>query len=138
MYRGLIYIGRRGIAIHAISGIDIALWDIRGKALGKPVCELLGEVRRDRVRAYASMLMPETTEETAERVGALRERGFTAVKLGWGPLGRDPEHDVRLAAAAKEAGGAGEQETGEEACRKTHGRMFWDKEGKRKHARESP
>ena len=44
MYRGVIYIGRRGIAIHAISGIDIALWDIKGKALGKPVCELLGTV----------------------------------------------------------------------------------------------
>jgi L-alanine-DL-glutamate epimerase-like enolase superfamily enzyme len=105
MYRGLIYVGRRGIGIHAISGIDIALWDIRGKALGKPVCELLGEVRRDRVRAYASMLMPDTTEETAERVTALREQGFTAVKLGWGPLGRDADHDVRLAAAAKDAGG---------------------------------
>ena len=107
MYRGLIYVGRRGIAIHAISGIDIALWDIRGKALGKPVCELLGDVRRDRVRAYASMLMPDTTEETAERVTALREQGFTAVKLGWGPLGDDADHDVRLAAAAKDAAGDG-------------------------------
>ena len=107
MYRGLIYVGRRGIAIHAISGIDIALWDIRGKALGKPVCELLGEVQRDRVRAYASMLMPDTTEETGERVTALREQGFTAVKLGWGPLGQDAEHDVRLAAAAKDAAGDG-------------------------------
>jgi L-alanine-DL-glutamate epimerase-like enolase superfamily enzyme len=107
MYRGLIYVGRRGIGIHAISGIDIALWDIRGKVLGKPVCELLGDVQRDRVRAYASMLMPDTPEETAERVTALREQGFTAVKLGWGPLGRDPDHDVRLAAAAKEAGGDG-------------------------------
>ena len=107
MYRGLIYVGRRGIGIHAISGIDIALWDIRGKALGKPVCELLGEVHRDRVRAYASMLMPDTPEETGERVAALREKGFTAVKLGWGPLGRDPDHDVRLAAAAKDAGGDG-------------------------------
>src|SRR6476660_6979612 len=50
MYRGLIYIGRRGIALHAISGIDIALWDIKGKVLGKPVCELIGTPQRDRVR----------------------------------------------------------------------------------------
>ena len=105
MYRGLIYIGRRGIALHALSGIDIALWDIKGKAEGKPVHELLGGAKRDEVRAYASMLMPDTPEETAERVTALCDDGFTAVKLGWGPLGQDPEHDVRLAAAAKEAAG---------------------------------
>ncbi len=108
MYRGVIFIGRRGIAIHAISGIDIALWDIKGKALGKPVCELLGRpVRHERIRAYASRLMPDTTDEVTEAVSALREQGFTAVKLGWGPLGRDPDHDVRLAAAAREAGGDG-------------------------------
>jgi L-rhamnonate dehydratase len=103
MYRGLIYVGRRGIALHAISGIDIALWDIKGKHAGKPIHELLGGAKRDRVRAYASMLMPDTPEETAERVGALCNDGFTAVKLGWGPLGKDPEHDIRLAAAAKAA-----------------------------------
>jgi L-rhamnonate dehydratase len=103
MYRGLIYVGRRGIALHALSGIDIALWDIRGKAEGKPVCELIGTPRRQRVRAYASMLMPETTEEVAERVGTLCAEGFTAIKLGWGPLGRDPDHDVALARAAKAA-----------------------------------
>jgi L-rhamnonate dehydratase len=105
MYRGMNYIGRRGIALHALSGIDIALWDIKGKAEGKPISELLGGAIRDKVRAYASMLMPDTTEETAERVGVLREQGFTAVKLGWGPLGKDPKHDVRLATAAKEAAG---------------------------------
>jgi len=66
MYRGLIYIGRRGIALHAISGIDIALWDIAGKAAGKPVCELIGTPQRDKVRAYASMLMPDTTAEVTE------------------------------------------------------------------------
>jgi len=105
MYRGLIYIGRRGIALHALSGIDIALWDIAGKAAGKPVHELLGGARRDRVRAYASRLMPDTPEETAEAVAELCEDGFTAVKLGWGPLGKDPKHDVKLAAAANEAAG---------------------------------
>lgn len=105
MYVGLIYIGRRGIALHALSGIDIALWDIKGKAEGTSISELLGGAKRDKVRAYASMLMPDTTEETSERVGALCNDGFTAVKLGWGPLGKDPAHDVRLAAAAKEAAG---------------------------------
>jgi L-rhamnonate dehydratase len=105
MYRGLIYIGRRGIALHALSGIDIALWDVAGKAAGKPVHELLGGAKRDRVRAYASRLMPDTPEETSEAVAALCNDGFTAVKLGWGVLGQDPKHDVKLAAAAKEAAG---------------------------------
>ncbi len=105
MYRGLIYFGRRGIAIHAISGLDIALWDIKGKALGKPIYELLGTPHRDRVRAYASMLMPETPAEVTEAITALRAQNFTAVKLGWGPLGKDAELDVELAAAAKAAGG---------------------------------
>ena len=105
MYRGLIYFGRRGIAVHAISGLDIALWDIKGKALGKPVYELLGTPHRDRVRAYASMLMPETTAEVTDAITALRAQNFTAVKLGWGPLGKDPALDVELAAAAKAAGG---------------------------------
>jgi L-rhamnonate dehydratase len=98
-------VGRRGIALHAISGIDIALWDIRGKAEGKPVHELAGRKQRDRVRAYASRLMPDTPEDTFEAVASLRADGFTAVKLGWGPLGRDPGHDVALAEAAKEAAG---------------------------------
>jgi L-rhamnonate dehydratase len=107
MYRGLIYIGRRGIALHAISGIDIALWDIKGKALGKPICELIGSPQRDRVRAYASRLMPFTPEETHKAVAALRDQGFTAVKLGWGPLGVDADLDLELARAACEAGGDG-------------------------------
>ena len=53
------------------------------------------------------MLMPDTTAEVTEAVTALREQSFTAVKLGWGPLGKDPKQDVALAAAAKEAGGDG-------------------------------
>jgi L-alanine-DL-glutamate epimerase-like enolase superfamily enzyme len=105
MYRGLIYVGRRGIALHAISGIDIALWDIKGKATGKPVCELIGTPQRDKVRAYASMLMPDEPAVVRERVSKLRDDGFTAVKLGWGPLGADADRDVELATAAVEAGG---------------------------------
>jgi L-rhamnonate dehydratase len=107
MYRGLIYVGRRGIALHAISGIDIALWDIAGKAAAKPVCELIGTPKRHKVRAYASMLMPDEPAEVHERVSALRGQGFTAVKLGWGPLGANPAKDVELAAAAVGAAGDG-------------------------------
>jgi L-alanine-DL-glutamate epimerase-like enolase superfamily enzyme len=106
MYRAAIYYGRRGVALHAISGIDIALWDIKGKALGKPVSELIGPVQRHRVRAYASTLMPNTPAEVARKVsGLIQQFGFTAVKLGWGPLGQDAEHDVQLARAARQAAG---------------------------------
>src|SRR5919202_4793124 len=51
LYRGSIYYGRRGAAIQAISGIDIACWDIIGKATGLPIYRLLGAGFRDRVRA---------------------------------------------------------------------------------------
>ncbi len=106
MYRASIYFGRRGVALHALSGIDIALWDIKGKALGKPVSALLGQPLRTRVRAYASTLMPNTEDDVARSVSKLIEQyGFTAVKLGWGPLGQDPEHDVRLAKAARKVAG---------------------------------
>lgn len=105
MYRGSIYYGRRGPAIHAISGIDIALWDIKGKVLGQPIYLLLGGPRRITVRAYASTLMPDNPRETTETVVALVARGFTAIKLGWGPLGSDPDLDVALVRAAREAAG---------------------------------
>ncbi|MGI9145435.1 MAG: mandelate racemase/muconate lactonizing enzyme family protein [Chloroflexota bacterium] len=108
MYRAAIYYGRRGVAVHAISGIDLALWDIKGKHLGQPVARLLGTPHRQRVRAYASTLMPDTEDEVRAKVAALIEQyGFTAVKLGWGPLGQDWRHDVRLARAARAAGGDG-------------------------------
>jgi L-alanine-DL-glutamate epimerase-like enolase superfamily enzyme len=106
MYRASIYFGRRGVALHALSGLDIALWDIKGKALGKPVSELIGPKRRDRIRAYASTLMPPTERETELKVSDLIARyGFTAVKLGWGPQGQDWQHDVRLVRAARHAAG---------------------------------
>jgi L-alanine-DL-glutamate epimerase-like enolase superfamily enzyme len=91
--------------VHALSGIDLALWDIRGKALGVPVSSLLGTPAHETVRVYASVLMEDEAQLVADRVTGLRERGFTAVKLGWGPLGRDLGTDVHLATAAREAAG---------------------------------
>ena len=105
MYRGSMYFGRRGAALHAISGVEIALWDIAGKAAGKPIHALLGGARRTRIKAYASTLMPDTPAEAARVIAAQREAGFKAVKLGWGPLGQSADNDVALVAAARQAGG---------------------------------
>jgi L-rhamnonate dehydratase len=105
MYRGTMYFGRRGAAIHAISGVEIALWDIAGKAAGKPVHALLGGARRGKVKAYASTLMPDTPLEAARVTSAQCEAGFRALKLGWGPLGVSAALDVALVEAARAAAG---------------------------------
>jgi L-rhamnonate dehydratase len=103
MYRGSLYYGRRGAAVHAISGVDIALWDIAGQVAGKPIHDLLGGPRRDRVKAYASTLMPDTPDEVKLVVGKQLDDGFQAVKLGWGSLGQDAERDLELVTAARAA-----------------------------------
>lgn len=105
MYRGTIYFGRRGAAIHAISGADIALWDLLGKATGMPVCQLLGGAYRKRMRAYASDLMPSSTVAVTDRASYLRDAGFTAFKFGWGTLGTSEANDVALISAARRAVG---------------------------------
>jgi len=80
MYRHAIH-GRKGETMMAISAVDLALWDLKGKSLGAPVYELLGGPSRDKVRAYASMLgysiEPELAAERAKEVVA---QGYTATK----------------------------------------------------------
>ncbi len=105
MYQASWYHGRRGAAMHAISGIDIAIWDIAGKAASCPVGELLGGRRRDSVRAYASTLFRTEPEAMRAAVRGYRERGFTAMKFGWGSWGEDPGKDRELFAAAREEAG---------------------------------
>jgi L-alanine-DL-glutamate epimerase-like enolase superfamily enzyme len=101
MYRGSIYYGRRGVAIQAISGIDIALWDIAGKFYGQPVHILLGAKWRDRVRAYASTLFRPTADAIREAAKRYLGEGFTAVKFGWGVFGKNPKLDLKLVEAAR-------------------------------------
>jgi L-alanine-DL-glutamate epimerase-like enolase superfamily enzyme len=101
MYRSNIYSGRRGIAIHAMSGIDLALWDIKGKALGLPVWKLLGGGFTKWLRPYASSLFGSTPEETGERARRFAGQGFTAVKFGWDPMGKDARTDVALVREAR-------------------------------------
>jgi len=101
MYRANIYGGRRGVGIHAMSGIDMALWDIKGKALGLPVWKLLGGGFQQRIRCYASSLFGPTPRKTGELARRLRDQGYTAVKFGWDPMGRDAKTDVALVREAR-------------------------------------
>lgn len=101
MYQRNVYSGRRGIAIHAMSGIDMALWDIKGKALGMPVWKLLGGGFHKQIRAYASSLFGSTPMETGERARRFADRGFTAVKFGWHPMGQDEQTDRALVREAR-------------------------------------
>lgn len=79
--------GRGGAVEHAISGIDIALWDIFGQACGQPVSRLLGGNHRQRIKPYGSMLFDEP-DALARSLEATVARGFKAIKLGWRPFGR--------------------------------------------------
>ncbi len=101
MYRQNIYASRRGVGIHAMSGIDLALWDIKGKALGLPIWKLLGGGFHERLRAYASALFGATPKETGARARRFRDRGFGAVKFGWEPMGRDRDTDIALVREAR-------------------------------------
>ncbi|MBP1994027.1 mandelate racemase/muconate lactonizing enzyme family protein [Paenibacillus eucommiae] len=105
MYRGTIYFGRTGPALHAISGVDIALWDILGKAMKRPVSEMLGGVFNRKLKAYASALMPETVDEAARMAEAQAKLGYKAMKFGWGPIGRDAKFDEAQIKAIRSAVG---------------------------------
>jgi L-rhamnonate dehydratase len=101
LYEGTSYYGRGGAVIQAMAGIDLALWDIKGKALGQPVWALLGG-KPGRLRAYSSNMFQLTVEATVERVKAAIDAGFTAVKFGWEPFGRGRlELDLRYLEAIK-------------------------------------
>jgi L-alanine-DL-glutamate epimerase-like enolase superfamily enzyme len=87
LHANTFWMGRGGSITHAISGIDIAMWDILGKATGQPVGRLLGGRYRERVRPYASVLMREPCA-LAEHLAEVHSKGFRAFKIGWGPFGR--------------------------------------------------
>lgn len=103
IYRGTIYYGRRGAAMQVLSGFDIACHDIMGKAVGRPLHKLLGGARRQKVRAYASTLFRPTPDDIKRACEFYLQRGFTAIKFGWGVFGRNRKRDVALVAAAREA-----------------------------------
>jgi L-alanine-DL-glutamate epimerase-like enolase superfamily enzyme len=103
LHQNMFWLGRGGSITHTISGIDIALWDLFGKATGQPISRLLGGRYRERVRPYASLLMEEPVV-LAERLKGIKSQGFRAFKIGWGPFGRrDAKTDEAIVAAARDA-----------------------------------
>jgi D-galactarolactone cycloisomerase len=93
--------GRGGAVEHAISGIDIALWDLMGQICKQPVCRLLGGCYRQRIKPYGSILFDEPPQ-LRETLLQTVSRGFKAIKLGWRPFGRrDRRTDEKLIETAR-------------------------------------
>lgn len=105
MWAKTYYYGRSGPVIHVMSGIDMAIWDIMGKATGKPVHKLLGGSYVKKVRPYASALMPDSKDEVKRMVEKYSSQGYTAIKFGWGPLGYDVNLDLQLIEMARKTAG---------------------------------
>jgi L-alanine-DL-glutamate epimerase-like enolase superfamily enzyme len=97
--RNLHLFGRYGITMFAISGLDIALWDLAGKIEGVPLHRLIGGARRAKIPAYASLLRIGKPEQIAAECRTARSLGYSAIKLH--------ETTVPAVTAAREAIGAG-------------------------------
>src|SRR5262245_39544707 len=97
MHRGTMIYGRRGLAMFAISGVEIALWDLLGRALGAPVHALLGGAVRPRLPAYGSLLRYDSPADVARACAHFASRGFRMLKLH--------QTDVASVRAAREAVG---------------------------------
>lgn len=103
LHQHMFWLGRGGSITHTISGIDIALWDLLGKATGQSVGRLLGGRYRERVQPYASLLMQQPAK-MRESLLAVKAQGFRAFKIGWGPFGRvSTATDEAIVKAAREA-----------------------------------
>ena len=102
MYRRTMYYGRRGVVITAMAGVDLALWDLKGKLFNQPVWRLLGGRYHDRIPAYASILFGRDGSETREIAQRWREAGYGAIKFGWEPMGESEALDIELVRGGRE------------------------------------
>ena len=91
--------GTRGIGVVALSGVDIALWDILGKVRGVPLYQLLGGKVRDKVPVYATALYPEEPSKVARRARDFADQGFHGVKI---KVGFDLDQDIRIVRAVRQ------------------------------------
>jgi L-alanine-DL-glutamate epimerase-like enolase superfamily enzyme len=88
MYRKTMAFGRKGVALVAISALDIALWDLMGKSAKQPVFRLLGGRTKAKIPVYASRLYSIPLDDLASEAARYKAEGYTAMKLrfGWGPI----------------------------------------------------
>lgn len=108
MYDATDYVGRRGLIMHAIGGIDMALWDLAGQAAGKPVHDLLGGARRDRILAYGTIYpMARTPDEVRQQIRDAQAMNLRAFKFAADPWWmEDVNLTSRLLRSAREAAGS--------------------------------
>lgn len=112
VYNRTEWYGRAGIAMYALSGVDVALWDLAGKVLGVSVSRLLGGRFREEVRVYASIIFNmEDFAGMAAEAKKWTKAGYKAVKFGWGQtreesFGLDPEKDETVVRHLREELGA--------------------------------
>jgi len=101
-------LGRRGLTVCAMSGVDMALWDLLGKSLGVPVMQMLGGSCRERMSAYASGGWADA-EGIGNELSAYVDRGFGAVKMRVGAIDGDVNTSVERVRAARHALGLSER-----------------------------
>ncbi len=111
MYRKTMAFGRKGIALVAISAVDIALWDLLGKSAKQPVYRLLGGRTKPRIPVYASRLYSIPLDELAQEAKKYQQQGYKAMKLrfGWGPTdgAEGMQHNLALVRTVRETVGDG-------------------------------
>jgi len=107
MYESTDYVGRRGLVMHAIGGVDLALWDLRGKIEGKPVHDLLGGAQREKLPAYGTIYpMARRPEEVRAQVAEGKARNLRHFKFAADPWWlEDIALTGRLLAAARAEAG---------------------------------
>jgi L-alanine-DL-glutamate epimerase-like enolase superfamily enzyme len=108
MYESTDYVGRRGLAMHAIGGVDLALWDLKGKIEGKPVHALIGGAKRDKLPAYGTIYpMAQTPEGVRAQVAGGQAKNLRDFKFAADPWWLDDiALTAKLLAAAREEAGA--------------------------------
>jgi L-alanine-DL-glutamate epimerase-like enolase superfamily enzyme len=111
MYRRTMAFGRKGVAMTAISAVDIALWDLLGKSAKQPVFRLLGGRTKDRIPVYASRLYAMPIPELHAEAERYKAEGYKAMKLrfGWGPIdgAAGMQKNIELVRAVREVIGEG-------------------------------